>query len=46
MFLEDSTGTSYSKEGRLIGYDPTYDLAVLKVCNCIAFGWSSAVALI
>uniref|UniRef100_M8CFJ7 Protease Do-like 5, chloroplastic n=1 Tax=Aegilops tauschii TaxID=37682 RepID=M8CFJ7_AEGTA len=31
VFLEDSTGTSYSKEGRLIGYDPTYDLAVLKV---------------
>ncbi|KAF7056672.1 hypothetical protein CFC21_064055 [Triticum aestivum] len=31
VFLEDSSGTSYSKEGRLIGYDPTYDLAVLKV---------------
>nr|XP_051205907.1 protease Do-like 5, chloroplastic isoform X2 [Lolium perenne] len=28
---KDSSGTSYSKEGRLIGYDPTYDLAVLKV---------------
>uniref|UniRef100_A0ACD5XGF5 Uncharacterized protein n=1 Tax=Avena sativa TaxID=4498 RepID=A0ACD5XGF5_AVESA len=31
VFIEDSNGTSYSKEGRLIGYDPTYDLAVLKV---------------
>ncbi|KAM0840119.1 hypothetical protein ACQ4PT_059871 [Festuca glaucescens] len=31
VFLQDSSGTSYSKEGRLIGYDPTYDLAVLKV---------------
>uniref|UniRef100_A0ACD6A080 Uncharacterized protein n=1 Tax=Avena sativa TaxID=4498 RepID=A0ACD6A080_AVESA len=31
VFIEDSSGTSYSKEGRLIGYDPTYDLAVLKV---------------
>lgn len=39
MFLEDSSGTSYSKEGRLVGYDPAYDLAVLKVwkwafCGC------------
>nr|CAB3466533.1 unnamed protein product [Digitaria exilis] len=31
VFLEDSTGKSYSKEGRLIGCDPAYDLAVLKV---------------
>ncbi|TVU49021.1 hypothetical protein EJB05_00312, partial [Eragrostis curvula] len=31
VFLEDSSGNSYSKEGRLIGYDPAYDLAVLKV---------------
>lgn len=35
MFLEDSNGKSYSKEGRLIGCDPAYDLAVLKVWNCI-----------
>ncbi|XP_062202932.1 protease Do-like 5, chloroplastic isoform X3 [Phragmites australis] len=31
VFLEDSSGNSYSKEGRLVGYDPAYDLAVLKV---------------
>ncbi|WVZ91303.1 hypothetical protein U9M48_037492 [Paspalum notatum var. saurae] len=31
VFLEDSNGKSYSKEGRLIGCDPAYDLAVLKV---------------
>ncbi|KAG8049284.1 hypothetical protein GUJ93_ZPchr0009g1611 [Zizania palustris] len=31
VFLEDSSGTSYSKEARLIGCDPSYDLAVLKV---------------
>ncbi|KAL6847125.1 hypothetical protein ACP4OV_022978 [Aristida adscensionis] len=31
VFLEDSSGNSYSKEGRLIGYDAAYDLAVLKV---------------
>ncbi|KQJ85758.1 hypothetical protein BRADI_4g01490v3 [Brachypodium distachyon] len=31
VFLEDSSGTSYSKEGRLIGYDTAHDLAVLKV---------------
>ncbi|KAF0914724.1 hypothetical protein E2562_031226 [Oryza meyeriana var. granulata] len=31
VLLEDSSGNSYSKEGRLIGCDQTYDLAVLKV---------------
>ncbi|RLN00506.1 hypothetical protein C2845_PM06G34210 [Panicum miliaceum] len=31
VFLEDSSGKSYSKEGRLIGCDPAYDLAALKV---------------
>ncbi|XP_066355552.1 protease Do-like 5, chloroplastic [Miscanthus floridulus] len=31
VFLEDSSGKSYSKEGRLIGCDPAYDLAVLKI---------------
>ncbi|GJN35525.1 hypothetical protein PR202_gb24310 [Eleusine coracana subsp. coracana] len=31
VFFEDSSGKSYSKEGTLIGYDPAYDLAVLKV---------------
>ncbi|CAN6329913.1 unnamed protein product [Urochloa humidicola] len=31
VFFEDSSGKSYSKEGRLIGCDPAYDLAVLKV---------------
>uniref|UniRef100_A0A0D9Y1H4 Protease Do-like 5, chloroplastic n=1 Tax=Leersia perrieri TaxID=77586 RepID=A0A0D9Y1H4_9ORYZ len=31
VFLEDSSGTSYSKEGTLVGCDPSYDLAVLKV---------------
>ncbi|CAN6335083.1 unnamed protein product [Urochloa humidicola] len=33
VFLEDSSGKSYSKEGRLIGCDPAYDLAVLKVVS-------------
>lgn len=40
MFLEDSSGKSYSKEGRLIGCDPAYDLAVLKVWNCTICDWS------
>ncbi|XP_052138067.1 protease Do-like 5, chloroplastic isoform X2 [Oryza glaberrima] len=31
VLLEDSSGNSYSKEGRLVGCDPSYDLAVLKV---------------
>uniref|UniRef100_J3NF20 Protease Do-like 5, chloroplastic n=2 Tax=Oryza brachyantha TaxID=4533 RepID=J3NF20_ORYBR len=31
VFFEDSSGTSYSKEGKLVGCDPSYDLAVLKV---------------
>ncbi|KAL6622661.1 hypothetical protein ACP70R_032540 [Stipagrostis hirtigluma subsp. patula] len=31
VFFEDSSGNSFSKEGRLIGYDAAYDLAVLKV---------------
>ena len=42
MFLEDSSGKSYSKEGRLIGCDPAYDLAVLKVWNFIICGSSSS----
>ncbi|XP_020086472.1 protease Do-like 5, chloroplastic isoform X2 [Ananas comosus] len=31
VYLEDSSGRAYSKEGKLIGADPAYDLAVLKV---------------
>uniref|UniRef100_A0A0E0FEB3 Protease Do-like 5, chloroplastic n=1 Tax=Oryza meridionalis TaxID=40149 RepID=A0A0E0FEB3_9ORYZ len=31
VLLEDSSGNSYSKEGSLVGCDPSYDLAVLKV---------------
>lgn len=35
MLLEDSSGNSYSKEGRLVGCDPSYDLAVLKVMHLL-----------
>lgn len=31
VFLEDSDGRSFSREGKLVGCDPAYDLAVLKV---------------
>ncbi|KAJ0960487.1 hypothetical protein J5N97_001646 [Dioscorea zingiberensis] len=31
VFLEDMNGNTFSKEGKLVGYDPAYDLAVLKV---------------
>ncbi|KAI3888037.1 hypothetical protein MKX03_015371 [Papaver bracteatum] len=31
VFLEDAHGQKFSKEGKLVGFDPTYDLAVLKV---------------
>ncbi|KAI3965191.1 hypothetical protein MKX01_027682 [Papaver californicum] len=31
VFLEDAHGEKFSKEGKLIGFDPTYDLAVLKI---------------
>jgi hypothetical protein len=41
VFLEGSGGKSYSKEARLIGCDPAYDLAVLKVWNFIICGSSS-----
>ncbi|KAG0473812.1 hypothetical protein HPP92_015669 [Vanilla planifolia] len=30
VFLEDSEGKLFSREGKLVGYDPAYDLAVLK----------------
>nr|AIA26573.1 serine protease [Cicer arietinum] len=31
VFLVDAKGNSFSREGKLIGFDPAYDLAVLKV---------------
>ncbi|OVA07424.1 Peptidase S1C [Macleaya cordata] len=31
VFLVDAYGNSFAKEGKLIGFDPTYDLAVLKI---------------
>ncbi|OMO74227.1 Peptidase S1C [Corchorus olitorius] len=31
VFLVDAKGTSFYKEGKLVGIDPAYDLAVLKV---------------
>lgn len=31
VFLEDAHGQKFSKEGKLVGFDPTYDLAVLKI---------------
>ncbi|KAJ4819583.1 Protease Do-like protein [Rhynchospora pubera] len=31
VYLQDSSGSSYPKEGKLIGFDPAFDLAVLKV---------------
>ncbi|XP_038996549.1 protease Do-like 5, chloroplastic [Hibiscus syriacus] len=30
VFLVDARGTSFTKQGKLIGIDPAYDLAVLK----------------
>ncbi|PIA30187.1 hypothetical protein AQUCO_05700116v1 [Aquilegia coerulea] len=31
VLFVDTSGNSFSKEGKLIGFDPAYDLAVLKV---------------
>lgn len=31
VYIEDSNGKTFAREGKLIGYDPAYDLAVLKV---------------
>ncbi|XP_020675093.1 protease Do-like 5, chloroplastic isoform X4 [Dendrobium catenatum] len=31
VFLEGSNGRTFVREGRLVGFDPAYDLAVLKV---------------
>ncbi|PNX94725.1 protease Do-like chloroplastic-like [Trifolium pratense] len=31
VFLVDAKGNSFSREGKIIGFDPSYDLAVLKV---------------
>lgn len=31
VFLEDAHGEKFSKEGKLVGFDPTYDLVVLKI---------------
>lgn len=31
IFFEDANGRTFAKEGKLIGVDPAYDLAVLKV---------------
>ncbi|MCL7048269.1 hypothetical protein MKW94_026606 [Papaver nudicaule] len=31
VFLEDAHGKKFSREGKLVGFDPTYDLAVLKI---------------
>ncbi|GAA0152705.1 serine protease [Lithospermum erythrorhizon] len=31
IFLADATGNRFSREGKIIGFDPAYDLAVLKV---------------
>ncbi|CAK8530882.1 unnamed protein product [Lathyrus sativus] len=31
VFLVDAKGNRFSKEGKIVGFDPSYDLAVLKV---------------
>lgn len=31
VFLVDAKGNNFSREGKIIGFDPSYDLAVLKV---------------
>jgi len=31
VFLVDTKGNSFYREGKIIGFDPAYDLAVLKV---------------
>jgi S1-C subfamily serine protease len=40
VYLEDPSGSSYPKEAKLIGSDPTYDLAVLKVMIIFALFFS------
>ena len=31
ILLVDASGNSFSRDGKIIGFDPSYDLAVLKV---------------
>ena len=31
VFLADAKGNSFSKEAKIVGFDPAYDIAVLKV---------------
>lgn len=31
VFLVDARGNSFSREAKIVGFDPAYDLAVLKV---------------
>ena len=33
VYLVDAGGNSLCREGKIIGFDPSYDLAVLKVSN-------------
>lgn len=41
VYLKDPSGSSYPKEAKIIGFDPAYDLAILKVmiirCFCSCF---------
>jgi len=37
VFLVDAKGNSFDREGKIIGFDPAYDLAVLKVYIPIVF---------
>lgn len=44
--LVDARGNSFYKEGKIVGYDPAYDLAVLKVYNLIFIIFSYSMACV
>ena len=33
IYVADTRGNGFYREGKIIGVDPAYDLAVLKVCT-------------
>ena len=33
IYLADTRGNGFYREGKIVGVDPAYDLAVLKVCT-------------
>ena len=37
VYLVDAKGNGFYREGKIVGYDPAYDLAVLKVRSSLPF---------